>query len=60
MELDTLNYVIETYEDTVDRLILTGIGNITEFNTVVTERLIDNIIQRMNTLKSRRMHLLKY
>ena len=60
MELDTLNYVIETYEDTIDRLILTGIGNITEFNTVVTERLISNIIDRMNTLKSRRMYLLKF
>ena len=60
MELDTLNYVIETYEDTIDRLILTGIGNITEFNTVVTERLINNIIERMNTLKGRRMHLIKY
>ena len=60
MELDTLNYIIETYEDTVDRLILTGIGSKTEFNTVVTERLIDNVIQRMNTLKGRRMHLLKY
>ena len=60
MELDTLNYIIETYEDTVDRLILTGIGNKTEFNTVVTERLINNIIDRMNTLKGRRMHLLKY
>ena len=60
MELDALNYVIETYEDTVDRLILTGIGNKTEYNTVVTERLISNIIERMNALKSRRMHLLKY
>ena len=60
MELDTLNYIIETYEDTIDRLILTGIGNITEFDTVVTERLINNIIERMNTLKGRRMHLLKY
>ena len=60
MELDTLNYIIEIYEDTVDNLILTGIGNITEFNTVVTERLINNIIERMNTLKGRRMHLLKY
>ena len=60
MELDTLNYIIETYEDTVDRLILTGIGNKTEFNTVVTERLINNIIDRMNTLKGRRIHLLKY
>ena len=60
MELDTLNYVIETYEDTIDRLILTGIGNITEFDTVVTERLINNIIGRMNTLKSKRMHLLKF
>ena len=60
MELDTLNYIIESYEDTIDRLILTGIGNTTEFNTVVTERLINNIIERMNTLKGRRMHLLKY
>ena len=60
MELDTLNYVIEIYEDTVDRLILTGIGNKTEYNTVVTEKLISNVIDRMNTLKSRRLYLLKY
>ena len=60
MELDTLNYIIETYEDTIDRLILTGVGNKTEHNTVVTEKLITNIITRMNQLKARRMHLLKY
>ena len=60
MELDTLNYIIETYEDTVDRLILTGIGNKTEYNTVVTEKLIRILIQRMNQLKARRLHLLKY
>ena len=60
MELDTLNYIIEIYEDTVDRLILTGIGNKTEYNTVVTEKLISNIINRMNSLKARRLHLLKY
>ena len=60
MELDTLNYIIETYEDTIDRLVKTGIGNKTEFNTVVTERIISNIIQRMNQLKSRRLDLLKY
>ena len=60
MELDTLNYIIETYEDTVDRLILTGIGHKTEYNTVVTEKLISNIIDRMNQLKSRRLYLLKY
>ena len=60
MELDTLNYVIEIYEDHVDKLILTGIGYKTEYNTVVTEKLISNIINRMNTLKARRMHLLKY
>ena len=60
MELDTLNYIIETYEDTVDRLILTGIGNKTEYNTVVTEKLISVLIGRMNTLKARRLHLLKY
>ena len=60
MELDTINYIIEIYEDTVDRLIFTGIGNTTEFNTVVTEKLISNVIDRMNTLKARRMYLLKY
>ena len=60
MELDALNYIIETYEDTIDRLLKTGLGNKTEFNTVVTERLISNIIDRMNTLKGRRMHLLKF
>ena len=60
MELDTLNYIIETYEDTIDRLVLTGIGNKTEFNTVITERLILNIAHRMNQLKAKRVHLLKY
>ena len=60
MELDTLNYIIETYEDTIDRLITTGIGNKTEFNTVVTEKLISNVIIRMNQLKARRLYLLKY
>ena len=60
MELDALNYIIETYEDTIDRLLQTGLGNKTEFNTVVTEKLISNIIDRMNTLKSRRMYLLKF
>ena len=60
MELDTLNYIIEIYEDTVDRLILTGLGNKTEYNTVITEKVISNVIARMNQLKSRRMCLLKY
>ena len=60
MELDTLNYIIETYEDTVDRLVKTGIGNETENNSVVTEKMIATIIFRMNQLKSRRLHLLKY
>ena len=60
MELDTLNYIIETYEDTVDRLVKTGIGNETEYKSVVTETMIATIIFRMNQLKSRRLHLLKY
>jgi hypothetical protein len=60
MELDTLNYIIENYEDHVDSLILTGIGNKTEYNTVVTEKLLTIIIGRMNQLKARRLHLLKY
>ena len=60
MELDTLNYIIETYEDTVDRLITTGIGNKTEYNSVVTEKMISTIIFRMNQLKAQRLYLLKY
>ena len=60
MELDTLNYIIETYEDTIDRLVKTGIGNKTEYNSVVTEKMLSTIILRMNQLKSRRLHLLKY
>ena len=60
MELDTLNYVIETYEDTVDRLITTGIGNRTEYDSVVTEKMISTIISRMQQLKAQRLHLLKY
>jgi len=60
MELDTLNYIIETYEDTVDRLITTGIGNKTEYDSVVTEKMISTIIFRMNQLKAKRLYLLKY
>ena len=60
MELDTLNYIIETYEDTIDRLIMTGIGNKTEYNSVVTEKMISTVIFRMNQLKSKRLNLLKY
>ena len=60
MELDTLNYIIETYEDTVERLLKTGLGNKTEYNNVVTERLISNVIERMNQLKVKRLYLLKY
>ena len=60
MELDTLNYIIETYEDTIDRLIMTGIGNKTEYNSVVTEKMISNVIFRMNQLKARRLCLIKY
>ena len=57
MELDTLNYIIETYEDTIDRLVKTGIGNKTEFRTVVTEDLLDALRDRMTTLKVKRLNL---
>ena len=60
MELDTLNYIIESYEDTIDRLVKTGIGNKTEFNTVVTEKIINKLVERMNQLKSQRLYRLKY
>ena len=57
MELDILDYIIDTYEDTYDRLIKTGIGNKTEFNTVVSYNLLDNIRDRMTTLKVQRLNL---
>ena len=60
MELDVINYVIETYEDTIERLLKTGYGNKTEFGNIVTEKMISNVIARMNSLKSRRLHLLNF
>lgn len=58
MELDILDYIIESYEDTYDRLIKTGIGNKTEFNTIVSYNLLDNIRDRMTTLKVQRLNLI--
>ena len=58
MDLDVLNYIIETYEDTIDRLIHTGFGRETEFGTIVTEKLVQNVTDRMIQLKVRRIHLL--
>lgn len=58
MELDILDYIIDTYEDTYDRLIKTGIGNKTEFNTIVSYNLLDNIRDRMTTLKVQRLNLI--
>ena len=60
MELDIINYVIETYEDTVERLLKTGYGNKNEFGNIVTEKMITNVIARMNTLKARRLDLLNF
>ena len=60
MELDLINYIIETYEDTVERLLKTGYGNKTEFGNVVTEKMIANVIARMNTLKVKRLYLLDF
>ena len=57
MELDILDYIIDTYEDTYDRLIKTGICNKTEFNTIVSYNLLDNIRDRMTTLKIQRLNL---
>ena len=58
MELDILDYIIDSYEDTYDRLIKTGIGNKTEFNTIVSYNLLDNIRDRMTTLKVQRLNLI--
>ena len=55
-----MNYVIETYEDTVERLLKTGYGNKTEFGNIVTEKMVSNVIARMNTLKARRLYLLNF
>ena len=60
MELDVINYVIETYEDTVERLLKPGYGNKTEFGNIGTEKMITNVIARMNTLKARRLYLLNF
>jgi hypothetical protein len=58
MELDVLDYIIDTYEETYDRLVKTGVGNKTEFRTIVSHRLLDNIRDRMTTLKIQRLNLI--
>ena len=58
MELDVLDYIIDTYEYTYDRLIKTGVGNKTKFGTVVSNRLLDNIRDRMTSLKIQRLNLI--
>ena len=57
MELDILDYIIDSYEDTFDRLIKTGLGNETEYGTIVSNRLLNNLRDRMTTLKIRRLNL---
>jgi hypothetical protein len=57
MELDVLDYIIDSYEDTYDRCLKIGIGNKTEFNTIVSYRLLDNLRDRMTTLKIQRLNL---
>ena len=58
MELDLLDYIIDTYERTYDRCIKTGFGNKTKFGTVVTPNLLETLLERMNQLKAKRISLI--
>ena len=44
--------VIYTYHEVLEHLYKTGIGNRTRFNTKVTQRLINNVLARLNQLKN--------
>ncbi len=44
--------VIYTYRQVLEHLYETGIGKRTQFNTKVTQKLIDNVTDRLNTLRN--------
>ena len=54
----TLSDIIYFYKQQLERFKKIGIGNKTEFNTVVTDRLIDITIKRLHELQQKRDKLI--
>tara|TARA_R110000824_G_scaffold73975_2_gene188321 strand:+ start:2025 stop:2252 length:228 start_codon:yes stop_codon:yes gene_type:complete len=53
----TLSDIIYFYKQQIERFTKIGIGNRTEFNTVVTDSLINITLKRLNELQQRRDRL---
>ena len=54
----TISDIIYFYKQQIARFEKIGIGNKTEFNTVVTNQLIDITIKRLHELQTRRDQLI--
>ena len=54
----TISDIIYFYKQQIARFEKIGIGNKTEFNTVVTNQLIDGTIKRLHELQTRRDQLI--
>ena len=50
----TISDIIYFYKQQLSRFYKIGIGNKTEFNTVVTDRLLDATLRRLKELQSKR------
>ena len=50
----TLSDIIYFYKQQIERFSKIGIGNMTEFNTVVTDSLINITLKRLHELEQRR------
>ena len=55
---NSLNEVIYFYEEQLRRFKKIGIGKKTEFNTVVTDRLIDCTKRRLKELKNKKLNII--
>ena len=54
----TIRDIIYFYKQQIARFEKIGLGNKTEFNTVITHRLIDVTIKRLHELQTRRDQLI--
>ena len=54
----TISDIIYFYKQQIARFEKIGLGNTTEFNTVITHRLIDVTIKRLHELQTRRDQLI--
>ena len=54
----TLSDIIYFYKQQLSRFYKIGIGNKTEFNTVVTDSLLDITLKRLNELQGKREALM--